>query len=411
LPCSGDVTLQTETLPFQPGRDPSQGQYIRLETIGRKTGRPHQVLVRFTTAGRQIAVFPQTNSRQDWILNIKTNPAVRVHSGTNVYSGAAKVKEIVSLKDPLLSAFTRKYGPQVVKERYWGQRQYVELNLAKVGTVNLEQLIYDDLETAFDGVAENYDRHILGNPINSWLRNVSVTVLKKTFNPGDVVLEIGCGTGTETLNLARTGVTVLACDVSARMLNILNKKASQEGLTKNVITIHCRTPDLEKRVRALGYEHIDGAYSTYGAINTEPQLRNLFYSLRRLLKEDGALVLGVWNKFCLYELVGYILKGKPTLAFARLRNPVPVGKSRFCIASNAYSVSTLHDQLGQFFNLESVYGVVITLPPSNLTRYMPRGRLLGLFKGVDLRLARVFPFNRLGDHFLALYSPRMIDQR
>jgi len=361
--------------------------------------------------GETIIVFPQNVGRQDWVYNLKTRPEVKAYAQKNVFSATAHLRTITGTRDPILSIFTRKYGTHIVRQRYWGQRTYVELTIRSVDRGSLNDFIYSDLEAAFDGVAEEYDRHIFGNPINTWLRNVSVRTLKQHFPPGSVVLEIGCGTGTETLSLARYGVTVLAFDISARMLNVLSRKAQREGLQSRVVTIHCHPDELKSRVRALGYYKIDGAYSTYGAVNTEPRLNHLFLELHDLLQDHGVLVLGVWNKFCLYETIGYLLRGKPQLAFARLRNPVPIGRSRFCVKSNAYSVRSLSKHVGPLFRLDEVFGVVIFLPPSNLTRYLPRGKLLDSVKKIDLHVGRTFPFNRLGDHFLAVYSSRGPDDR
>ena len=384
----------------------AHSQYLRVETIGRKSGTTHQVLLRFVTIGNKILVFPQKQSKQDWVSNVKANPKVKLYATTGVFTGEARIRKINGQNDPILEMFKRKYGRETVHQRYWGQEIYVELICTQAEEGNPDELVYDDLQAAFDGVAEQYDRHILGNPINTWLRRVSISTLKELFRPGSTVLEIGCGTGTETLELARHGVTVLACDISGKMLKVLAQKAKREGLQDRVFTLHCRADGLKKGIQSFGFDKFDGAYSTYGAINTEPRLNDLFRDLHNVLKEDGILVLGVWNKYCLYETLGYMFRGKPGLAFARLRNPVPIGKSRFCVASNAYSIGSLGRYSASYFSPKSIQGVVVVLPPSNLTRYLPRGRWLAFFKRLDLHLGRAFPFNRLGDHFLAVYEAR-----
>ncbi len=249
------------------------------------------------------------------------------------------------------------------------------------------------------------DHHIFDNPINTWLRNVSIGTMSEIFNPGQTVLEVGCGTGTETLSLARKGVTIIASDISQKMLDVLTKKAKQVGLSNKIVPLHCRPTELRKRLNELGIDQLDGAYSTYGAINTEPNLESMIVNLHSVLRPGGLLLLGVWNRFCLYEMTGYLLRLNPSLAFARLRNPVPVGKSRFCVASNAFSVGELNGLLRGKFKLLRVLGVVITLPPSNLTKFLPRRESTFKFmKSVDLNLGVGFPLNRLGDHFLALYK-------
>lgn len=383
-----------------------KGQYVRLETFGRKTGRSHSVIVRYLIFAGALVVFPQAGGKQDWVANLRANPKVRVYSGSTMWEGEAKAVKVISLRDPVLGAFTRKYGETEVKKRYWGQLEYFSISLLSRTPEDYHDLVYSDLEAAFDGVAETYDAHILGNPMNVWLRDRSVDLMKRLFRPGDVVVEVGCGTGTETLSLARRGVKVLASDVSSRMLQVMSGKAAAEGLEEKVIPIHCRPYELPRMVRDLGQDHIDGAYSTYGAVNTEPRLGEMLGGLHGLIRKGGFLVLGVWNRFCAYELVGYFLRMRPHMAVARLRNPVPVGKSRFCVSTNAFSVGSLDAEVAKWFRRERVLGVEILLPPSNLVRYLPPKRLLGVVEKAELALEPLFPWNRLGDHFLGVYSKR-----
>jgi SAM-dependent methyltransferase len=377
------------------------GEYLRLRTVGRRTGTPHDVIVRFLTMDGKIIIFPQSVGRQDWVANLQTNPKAELFSTNFTVQGTAKIREITGLKDPLLSAFTRKYGERDVRRRYWGQHRYVEIEItSSSSSLDYAQLVYAELEAAFDGVAENYDHHIMDNEMNLWLRNRSVALLKRSFGPGETVLEIGCGTGTETLSLARHGVTVIASDVSSKMLRILSGKAAKSSLEGKVKTLHARPYELKEKLKLAGLTEIDGAYSTYGAINTDPLLPQLFRDLASIIKPKGTLILGVWNKYCLSEIFGYSLRMRPFMAAARLRNPVPVGKSRFCIASNAYSVGSMRSLMKGLFEVKDVRGVEIFLPPSNLVHYLPPRPLVGMLKQLDVSLEAHYPWNRLGDHFL-----------
>jgi SAM-dependent methyltransferase len=377
------------------------GEYLRLRTIGRKTGNPHDVIVRFLTTDGKIIIFPQNVGRQDWVANLESNPKVELFSSDFTAQGTAKIKEITGLKDPLLSAFTRKYGERDVRKRYWGQHRYAEIAIASTSSsLDYAQLVYAELEAAFDGVAENYDHHIMDNEMNLWLRNRSVSLLKQSFAPGQTVLEIGCGTGTETLSLARHGVSVVASDISSKMLKVLSMKASESGLEDRVKTLHARPYELVEKLRAAGVSELDGAYSTYGAINTDPMLPLLFRDLASMIRRKGVLILGVWNRYCLFEILGYTLRANPNMVAARMRNPVPVGKSRFCIASNAYTVGEIESLMKGLFKVKEVRGVEIFLPPSNLVHYLPPRPWSGILKRLDVGLESLYPWNRLGDHFL-----------
>ena len=374
-----------------------------MQTLGRKTGRPHSVILRYVFYDGKIVVFPQPGSTQDWFLNVTSTPAVSVYVNGRAVEGEASVKVATGVDDPLLSAFTRKYGDKVVRQRYWGQTTYVEIEPRRQSLEDVSELVYGDLEAAFDGVAEDYDRHIFGNPVNVWLRNRSVGLMTTVFRRGQTVLEIGCGTGTETLSLAKKGIRVIATDISSKMLEVLTRHARDAGLQDLVVPVHCRPYALREKLTEIGYAQVDGAYSTYGAVNTEPRFADFFANLHSVLAPDGKLILGVWNKYCLYELAGYALKGNLSLALARLKNPVPVGKSRFCVATNAYSVGSLASMLGVYFTMENAYAVCLFIPPSNLLRYLPPAPLLAFAKDLELRIGDRFPWNRLGDHFLGVY--------
>ena len=91
---------------------------------------------------------------------------------------------------------------------------------------------------------------------------------------------------------------------------------------------------------------------------------------------------------------------KPSLVVARIEKPLPVGKSRFCIASNAYDVGAIRSLMKGLFEVKEVRGVEIFLPPSNLVHYLPPRPLAGMLKRLDVSLEAHYPWNRLGDHFL-----------
>jgi SAM-dependent methyltransferase len=383
----------------------ASGSYIRLETTGRRSGRPHQVILRYITYGGKIIVFSQSGSDPDWVANIASSPKVRVLGEGRIIEGVAGPGRILSFDDPILKAFTRKYGSSTVRRRYWGQLDYIAIEPVDVrSALDLEELAYGDLEAAFDGVAPDYDRHIFGNPINVWLRNRSVGLMAKVFRPGQTVLEVGCGTGTETISLAKMGIRVVATDISSRMLEVLMEHAREASVGDLVIPVHCRPYQLRAILREKGFPRVDGAYSTYGAVNTEPRLPDFFAGLHSLIADGGSLVLGVWNRFCLYEMLGYMLKANPSMAAARLRNPVPVGRSRFCVTTNAFSAGTLAPAMHGLFALKEVHGVGIFLPPSNLTKYLPPAALTRFLQWADVTVESAFPWNRLGDHFLAVYT-------
>lgn len=58
---------------------------------------------------------------------------------------------------------------------------------------------------------------------------------RKGLRPGDVVAEIGCGSGRQTLPIARSGCNVIGLDLSEEMLVVARRKLLDAGLQANFI--------------------------------------------------------------------------------------------------------------------------------------------------------------------------------
>lgn len=86
-------------------------------------------------------------------------------------------------------------------------------------------------EAAFwNDLAERYARQPLANP-GAFERKIEVT--RARMKPGDVVLDIGCGTGSLALRLAPSAATIHGLDLSSEMIRIARGKAQAQG-TGNV---------------------------------------------------------------------------------------------------------------------------------------------------------------------------------
>ena len=85
--------------------------------------------------------------------------------------------------------------------------------------------------SAWDGRARDYGRH------SGKSRYVEGFLERLDLGGAQSLLDVGCGPGTLALPLARRGISVVALDHSAAMLEQLRDKAGEQGLT-NVQTIH-----------------------------------------------------------------------------------------------------------------------------------------------------------------------------
>jgi SAM-dependent methyltransferase len=301
----------------------------------------------------------------------------------------------------ILELFRVQYGAERFERYYDHPARVLRVLRGGDGPLPPAERYYRWLESEFDQVASDYDRHITGNRMNRLLRDRSLARLRAMFSKPTSLIEIGCGSGMETLPMLRAGHEVIAVDISEKMLEVVRTKAVAEGSSERLRTVRCRAADLGG-VPAASFEvALQGGYSTYGALNCEPELAPVARALAKLIPPGGRFLAGVYNRWCLFELAGYGLTLQPRRALSRRERPVPVGSSRFCIDSYAYSVSQVRDAFGPAFRPEGLEGVPVLLPPSDLTRYAERfARHFETLARVDAALGSAFPLTYLGDHFL-----------
>jgi deazaflavin-dependent oxidoreductase (nitroreductase family) len=72
-----------------------------LTTVGRESGRPHEIEIWFAAAGNCIYLMNGGGTRRppgqsDWVLNARANPAVEVRISDELFAGVAREVEFDS---------------------------------------------------------------------------------------------------------------------------------------------------------------------------------------------------------------------------------------------------------------------------------------------------------------------------
>ncbi len=136
---------------------------------------------------------------------------------------------------------------------------------------------------AYDAIAADYDRLLSSE---SGMRRVLWNRYIRHFQPGDLVMDLGCGTGIDTLFLARRSVRVIAVDASPGMLAELRAKACREALDDRI--------EIAQRDLAEPFPwpsgQVDGIVSGFAGLNTVGDLGAVAEEAARLLRPGGVLV-------------------------------------------------------------------------------------------------------------------------
>ena len=126
----------------------------------------------------------------------------------------------------------------------------------------------------------------LDNPIRRLIHNPE-KILSRYIERGQTVLDIGCGSGTFTIALARlVGETgkVIAVDVQNEMLQMVRKKAAKEGMKSNIITY-------KSDPRRIGIEEkVDFALAFY-MVHEVPDAEAFIKEIAAILKPNGKLLI------------------------------------------------------------------------------------------------------------------------
>lgn len=362
-------------------------------------GRPDWVSLRYVGAADGPYVLAAGLDLPDWARKLERAPVARWRiAGAEFRGTAERLAEGEPTYRTILGRFESRFGAGRLEQWFGGHA--VGFRLVCVPAVKLSAPA--SVEAFFDAAAAEYDRLVMQNPLDAWLREESVAFLEDTFRDGQRVLELGCGTGLETIPLAEAGVEVVAIDVSSGMLRRLEEKARSRGLSSRIHVRKMPASGLEPVLAEYGGGSFDGAFSDFGALNLDAGWSKVPGFLSDLVRPDGALVLGIWNRVCLMEMVLYALALRPSRALSRLRSPVPPGLSRFAVPVTAHAPGPFLATFEPAFRLELLAALPVLVPPYDFLPHMPApDRILPLIESADRRVRGLFPFNRLGDHFLA----------
>ena len=91
--------------------------------------------------------------------------------------------------------------------------------------VLLRRFRVTDTAAFWDGIAEKYAKQPVADP-DAFDAKIAIT--KSRMKPTDVVLDIGCGTGSLALRLADSAAEVHGLDISSEMIRIANGKAQAQ---------------------------------------------------------------------------------------------------------------------------------------------------------------------------------------
>jgi Methyltransferase domain len=353
----------------------------------------------FVERGERLYVIP-SGARSAWSIEIVRAGSVRAQRpGGSSEVAAARLVTDATVARSIRAAFQEKYGQPAWDRYFAASHKIIELEF---GPRARPASYAEQVRNEFDAAAPFYQNAVDSNPFERYLKRRSLEYLRSLFFGRDPLLEIGPGTGFETLPLLAEGHRILALDLSEGMLAELRQRAEALGVAERLSTRSGRLGALGAALADVPRGAYAGAFSTFGAFNLEPDLGEVPAALGRVLAPGAPLCVGVLNPFGTVPLLYEGLIAGWTGVRGRLSNPIRARGNRYPLDIYYSSARSLGRRFAPGFVLESVRTISVLAPPFRSPRLL-RGfspRAFRRAEQLDRWLCRSSLANALGEWVL-----------
>ncbi|MED1203850.1 class I SAM-dependent methyltransferase [Heyndrickxia acidicola] len=125
------------------------------------------------------------------------------------------------------------------------------------------------------------------------LQEVEFLIERMRLKPGSAILDVGCGPGRHSLELARRGFDVTGVDISSEFVRFAEEQAAKEKLNAKFIKMDARSLQLDKTFNGA-ICLCEGAFGLAGSLESH---RDVLRGINGALVTGGLFVLTVINAF------------------------------------------------------------------------------------------------------------------
>jgi len=152
-----------------------------------------------------------------------------------------------------------------------------------------EHVLYTVLARYYDYIYAQYLRDVVPKYVDA-----AVEAFRR-FARRDVreVLDVACGTGGPTLELARRGYNVTGADLHEEMLEVAKEKAGREGF--NVRFVKCDARELSKVFGPASFDAVTMFFTSIAYMVGWEELIKLLKSVHHVLRDGGVFVADTPN--------------------------------------------------------------------------------------------------------------------
>ena len=220
-------------------------------------------------------------------------------------------------------------------------------------------------QTYWNAAAETYEQDFTETLLGKLWRDAVWDEIDAGFPPGQRVLELNCGTGIDALHLANRGISVVACDISSRMIETARHRATSSEVA-SLVDFHVLPTEQLAELQSDGL--FDGAFSNFSGLNCVKDLSLVRRDLANRLKPGARAYICMLGRIAPWEILWPLAHGNLKKAFRKLRqSSIPSAHGE--IEVQLYSRKRIAEIFAPDFHLRSWKGIGITLPPSYMDHW------------------------------------------
>jgi SAM-dependent methyltransferase len=217
----------------------------------------------------------------------------------------------------------------------------------------------------WNAAAETYKQAFTGTLVGSMWREVVWRELDAAFQSGSYVLELNCGTGIDAIHLAQRGVSVLACDISSRMIELARQNAVGTGVEE---LLDFRVLATEQLATLQAGTIFDGAFSNFSGLNCVQDLAAVRRNLACRLKPGSRVLLCMLGRFGIWQKLWHLAHRNWNQVFRSAQSIDVEGAIKVQYPSRKQMVALFSPD----FKLQRWKGIGIAVPPAYMEHWAVR---------------------------------------
>lgn len=152
---------------------------------------------------------------------------------------------------------------------------------------------------AYENLAALYDGLMTDTDYEAWARYLD-ELLRRFACPGPALADLGCGTGSISIPLAKLGWQITGLDRSAEMLEQARQKSAAEGVQIQWLERDMTAPSLE----GLAPQAVIATFDAFNYILEPEALQMLLQELYWSMAEEGLLIFDLNTPYKLRQVLG-----------------------------------------------------------------------------------------------------------